>query len=111
MDFKNKSSISVISTYKEEMSLSDLKDLALQLRRDVVELTYYSGTKSSHIGGELSAADMMAVLYGSILNIDPKNPQWEDRDIFIMSKGHCSALQYAAMAWRGYLDPHFSPIG
>ena len=104
MDFKNKSSMPVISTYKEEMSLSDLKDLALQLRRDVVEMTYYSGTKSSHIGGELSAADMMAVLYGSILNVDPKNPQWEDRDIFIMSKGHCSALQYAAMAWRGYFQ-------
>ena len=104
MDFKNKSSIPVISTYKEEMSLSDLKDLALQLRRDVIELTYYSGTKSSHIGGELSAADMMAVLYGSILNVDPKNPQWEDRDIFIMSKGHCSGLQYTAMEWRGYFE-------
>ncbi len=104
MEYKNKSNIQVISKYKKEMSLKDLKDLALQLRRDVIELTYYSGTKSSHVGGELSAADMMAVLYGSILNVDPENPQWEDRDIFINSKGHCSGLQYAAMAWRGYFE-------
>jgi len=102
LDFKNKSCIPVISKYKKEMSITDLNDLALQLRRDVIEITYYSGTQSSHIGGELSAAEIMAVLYGSILNIDPENPEWEDRDIFIMSKGHCSALQYAAMAWRGF---------
>ncbi len=102
MEYKNKSVIPVISTYKKEMSISDIRDLALQLRRDVVEITYFSGTKSSHIGGELSAADIIAVLYGSILNVDPKNPEWEDRDIFIMSKGHCSALQYAAMVWREY---------
>ncbi len=99
---KNRSSLPVISIYKAEMSLKDLKDLALQLRRDIVELTYYSGTKSSHIGGELSSAEIMAVLYGSILKIDPGNPSWKERDIFIMSKGHCSGLQYAAMAWRGF---------
>jgi transketolase N-terminal domain/subunit len=62
LDFKNKSSIPVISTYNEEMSINDLKRLALQLRRDVAEITYYLGTKSSRIGGELSAADIMAVL-------------------------------------------------
>lgn len=102
MQYKNKSSLPVISSYKKDMFLDDLKDLALQLRRDVVELTFYSGTGSSHIGGELSSAEIMAVLYGSILKLDPKNPGWEERDIFIMSKGHCSGLQYSAMAWRGY---------
>ena len=104
MEFKNKITIPVISKYKKEMSAGDLNALALQLRRDIIGITYYSGTQSSHVGGELSAAEIMSVLYGSILNIDPKDPQWEDRDIFIMSKGHCSALQYAAMSWRGYFE-------
>jgi transketolase len=102
LEYKNKSGLKVISTYKKNMTADELRDFALQLRRDVVEITYYSGTQSSHIGGELSSADIMAVLYGSVLNLDPKNHEWEDRDIFILSKGHCSALQYAAMAWRGY---------
>jgi transketolase len=84
------------------MSDKDLEELALQLRRDVIELTYYSGTKSSHLGGELSAADIMAVLYGAFLNLRPEEPMWPGRDIMIMSKGHCSGLLYAAMAWRGY---------
>ena len=102
MDLKNKSDVPVISRYKKEMSADDLKTFALQLRRDVIELTYFSGTQSSHVGGELSAAEIIAVLFGSVLNLDPCNPDWEDRDIFIMSKGHCSGLLYAAMAWRGY---------
>ena len=66
MEYKNKSTLPVISTYKENMTDEDLKQLALQLRRDVIELTYYSGTKSSHVGGELSSADIMAVLYGAV---------------------------------------------
>jgi len=102
LEYKNKSSLKVYSTYKENMSPENIRDFALQLRRDVVEITYYSGTQSSHIGGELSAADIMAVLYGAVLHVDPQDPEWEDRDIFILSKGHCSALQYAAMAHRGY---------
>ena len=102
MEYKNKSSLPVISTYQEHMTDEDLKQLALQLRRDVIEITYYSGTKSSHVGGELSSADIMAVLYGAVLRLNPENPLWDLRDRFILSKGHCSALQYAAMAWRGY---------
>ena len=104
MEYMNKSTLKVISEYKKDMTDEDLETFALQLRRDVIELTYYSGTKSSHVGGELSAADIMAVLYGAVLKLDPKNPLWEDRDRFILSKGHCSGLQYAAMAWRGYFD-------
>jgi transketolase len=102
LEYKNKSTLPVISTYKENMTDEDLKQLALQLRRDVIELTYYSGTKSSHVGGELSSADIMAVLYGAVLRVKPEDPDWDVRDRFIMSKGHCSGLTYAAMAWRGY---------
>lgn len=102
MEYKNKSALPVISAYQPDMTDNDLVKFALQLRRDVVEITYYSGTKSSHIGGELSSADIMAVLYGAVLRLKPEDPMWELRDRFIMSKGHCSALQYAAMSWRGY---------
>jgi len=104
MEYTNKSTLPIICPYKPEMTQPDLADLALQLRRDVIELTWFSGTQSSHVGGELSLADIMAVLYGKILKLDPENPEWEDRDRLIVSKGHASAITYAAMAWRGFFD-------
>lgn len=100
----NMSTLPLISIYKENMSIRDLEDLALQLRRDIVELTWFSGTQSSHIGGELSAAEIVAVLYGKILKLDPKNPMWEERDRMILSKGHASGIIYAAMSWRGFFE-------
>jgi transketolase len=57
---------------------------------------------SSHIGSVLSMADLLAVLYGSILRVDPKRPDWPDRDRFILSKGHGGAGVYAALAERGF---------
>lgn len=99
---ENDRNLEVISTFKENMSVEDLRDLALQLRRDIIELTWHSGTQSSHVGGELSAAEIMAVLYGGILKIDPQNPTWIDRDRIILSKGHASGITYTAMAWRGF---------
>lgn len=102
MLYGNKSELPVISQFKPRMTLAEIEDFALQLRRDVIELTYYSGTQSSHVGGELSSADIMAVLYAHVLKLKPEEPEWEDRDRLIFSKGHCSALQYCAMAWRGF---------
>jgi len=104
LDYQNKSTIPVISTFNGNMTKKELVDFALQLRRDVIELTYYSGTQSSHVGGELSLAEIMAVLYGDVLNVRPEEPEWENRDRLILSKGHCSAVQYCAMAWRGYFE-------
>jgi transketolase len=104
MKYNNFSKLPVISTFKENMSVEDLKDMALQLRRDIIELTWFSGTQSSHVGGELSAADIMSVLYGRILKLDPKNPNLENRDRVILSKGHASGITYAAMAWRGFFE-------
>jgi transketolase len=59
---------------------------------------------SSHIGSCLSAADLLAVLYGSILRLDPKRPAWEDRDRFILSKGHAAAILYAVLAETGFFS-------
>ncbi len=55
-----------------------------------------------HIGGSASIADVLAVLYGGMMKIDPENPQWEERDWFVLSKGHCAPALYAALALRGY---------
>lgn len=104
MKANNISTLPVISTYKESMSVKDLENLALQLRRDIIELTWFSGTQSSHLGGELSAVEIMAVLYGKILKLDSENPLWERRDRVILSKGHASGISYAAMAWRGFFE-------
>ena len=55
-----------------------------------------------HIGGSASIADVLGVLYGGVMKIDPKNPKWEDRDWLILSKGHCAPALYAALAIKGY---------
>ena len=69
--------------------------LAIKCRRDVVRMT--SKGNSSHVGSCLSCIDILAVLYSSILNIDPKDPKKKDRDIFIMSKGHAGAALYSIL--------------
>lgn len=102
--YNNHSDLPVFSKYKPNLTMAELGDFARQLRVDTVELTYYSGTHSSHVGGEMSCAEIMAVLYGYALNLRPEEPQWVDRDVFVMGKGHCSGIMYCAMAWRGYFE-------
>jgi transketolase len=76
------------------------KELATKIRRHVLQMTH--DAKCSHIGSALSCADILAVLYNDILRVKPEQPDWEDRDRFILSKGHaCSAL-YAVLAERGF---------
>ncbi len=55
-----------------------------------------------HIGGSMSIVDMLAVLYGGFMKIDPNDPAWDERDWFVLSKGHCGPALYAALAVRGY---------
>jgi transketolase len=71
-----------------------------ELRRDVVEMVSRAG--SGHPGGSLSAAEIVAVLYGSILRVDPTSPRWIGRDRFVLSKGHAAPIVYAALAARGF---------
>ncbi len=65
-------------------------------------LTGVLNAKSGHPGGSLSSADIHTYLYFKEMNIDPKNPKWEDRDRFVLSKGHCAPALYATLAERGY---------
>lgn len=76
------------------------EQLAWLIRRHGVEMTHLS--KGSHIGAILSVADIVAVLYGEIMRCRPEEPKWEDRDRFILSKGHAGAAIYAALAECGF---------
>ena len=73
---------------------------ACKVRMGIVESTH--AAKCGHPGGSLSAADMFTYLYFKELNVDPKNPKWEDRDRFVLSKGHTAPGLYAALALRGF---------
>lgn len=85
------------------MTASEKKQLmaaACRVRMGVIEGTH--GAKAGHPGGSLSAADLFTYLYFKELNIDPQNPKWEERDRFVLSKGHTAPGLYAALAERGF---------
>ena len=77
-----------------------LEIFALKIRMGVIEGTY--NAKAGHPGGSLSAADVFAYLYEKEMRYDAKNPKWEDRDRFVLSKGHCAPGLYAALANKGF---------
>lgn len=81
----------------------ELMETAKIIRKDIVEMLTESA--SGHPGGSLSAADIVTVLYFNEMNIDPKNPKMENRDRFVLSKGHAAPVLYSALARRGFFDP------
>jgi len=82
------------------MENTELKEMANKLRRHVIIMTATAG--SGHPGGSLSAADIITALYFKVMRHNPGNPQWQDRDRFILSKGHAAPVLYAALAESGY---------
>lgn len=82
--------------------VSQLQEKARSIRKDIIDVVYRA--RSGHPGGSLSIADIMAVLYFYEMNVDPKNPQWEDRDRLVLSKGHCAPALYSALAEKGFFD-------
>ena len=82
--------------------LQELEEKAKVLRQTAITMIYTA--QSGHPGGSLSASDIVAALYFHELRIDPKNPKWEDRDRFILSKGHVCPILYSALAMRGFFD-------
>lgn len=84
-------------------SKEELEKLANDIRKDVVLMTYNSGVKGAHLGGSMSIAELMAVLYGSVMNVDPSNPEMKDRDRFILSKAHAAMALYSALSYRGFI--------
>ncbi len=86
----------------EEKEIAKLSECAKKIRRGIIEEVY--SNQSGHPGGSLSIADILAVLYFKEMNINPNEPQWEERDRLVLSKGHCAPALYAALANRGFFD-------
>lgn len=84
------------------MNNHDLKIAANQIRQSIVHMVHCAS--SGHPGGSLSAADILTYLYFVEMNIDPKNPKMEERDRFVLSKGHVTPAYYSTLAQRGYFD-------
>ena len=89
--------------YFTQRDVERLEEQAVQIRQDIISMIH--AAKAGHPGGSLSAVEMVTALYFHVLNIDPQNPRWADRDRFILSKGHSCPVLYAALARRGYFDP------
>ena len=90
-----------MTTETQDQEISRLEEIARQIRVEIVRAVDHA--KAGHLGGPLSAADMLAALYFRAMRIRPQEPGWPDRDRFVLSKGHCSIGLYAALALRGYL--------
>jgi len=84
----------------DNKKIAKLSMIATKIRKHAIEAVYHAA--SGHPGGSLSIADVLAVLYFDVMNIDVQNPNWEDRDRFVLSKGHCSPALYGALAERGF---------
>jgi len=85
----------------KSLSTEEMEAIAKKLRRHIITMTGKAG--SGHPGGSLSAVEIVTALYFRLLRHKPKDPQWTDRDRFILSKGHAAPLLYAALAECGYL--------
>ena len=84
----------------EQQKLTELKKMAANVRIGILDAVH--SAKSGHPGGSLSVADALTYLYFEEMNLDPKNPKWDDRDRLVLSKGHTSPALYSVLAHRGF---------
>ncbi len=90
----------IVSKMGQTYTLLELEEKANTIREDIIRMLERAG--SGHSAGPLGLADIFTALYFAVLRHDPKNPDWEDRDILLLSNGHCVPVRYAAMAEAGY---------
>ncbi|MGE4345350.1 MAG: transketolase [Geoalkalibacter sp.] len=86
-----------------EETISELREFAYSMRKSALETALEAGKLSTHFGGGLSIIDITATLYGAVMKLDPTNPTWEERDRFILSKGHGVVGYYTALVERGFI--------
>lgn len=91
-----------MTAIKNSYSTQELEEIAVEIREDIITMLEHAG--SGHSAGPLGLADIFTALYFDVLNIDPQKPDWKDRDLILLSNGHCVPVQYAAMARVGYFD-------
>ena len=87
---------------RQAYTIPQLEKIANDIRKDIIKMLEHA--KSGHSAGPLDLADIFTALYFDILRHDPKNPDWEERDLLVLSAGHCAPVLYAAMAHAGYFD-------
>jgi len=87
-----------------DKTIKKIEAMAKRMRKKVLDMALTAGASSSHFGGGLSIVDITATLYGAIMKLDPKNPKWENRDRFILSKGHGVLGYYTALSEIGYIS-------
>lgn len=85
-------------------SINKIKIFALNIRKKILDMSLIAGADSSHFGGALSIVEIVSVLFSDIMRINKENPLWEDRDRFILSKGHACLAYYAALSEIGYIS-------
>jgi len=88
-------------------SIEELQGLAKEARREIVKMLNKSA--SGHPGGSLSSVELVISLYFAEMNVDPASPKWDDRDRFVLSKGHAAPVQYAALAMKGFFGTEELP--
>ena len=88
----------------ETEQIKNIKSFALQVRKNILEMAVSAGAGSAHFGGALSIAEIVSTLFAYQMKIDKKNPNWEERDRFILSKGHACLAYYAALCEVGYIS-------
>ena len=86
-----------------EENVVRLRDMSIRMRKMALDMALSAGSKGAHIGGGFSCMEIMAVLYGEILRVDPKNPLDPGRDKLLISKNHCTIAHFPALVERGYL--------
>jgi len=91
-------------TNDETREIKNIKNFAFQVRKNILEMAVSAGSNSAHFGGALSITEIISTLFAYQMKIDKKNPLWEERDRFILSKGHACLAYYAALCEVGYIS-------
>ena len=86
----------------DQSEIINIKKLTKEIRKNILRMSLAAGASSSHFGGSLSTVELLATLYNSVLKFDVSNPLWEDRDRFILSKGHACLGYYSVLCEKGY---------
>lgn len=95
-----RTTVNSLQTLTDEDRVAALEQIARDIRVMIIETTHRAGC--GHTGGSFSAVELLTSLYFDVMKIEPEHPHWEDRDRFILSKGHCTPVYYATLAKRGY---------